>query len=475
MVIEMADNYDLIVVGAGTAGIPCAVAASKNSARVLLLEKADEIGGSLHISGGHMSAAGARRQIAKGIEDSVENHRNDIARISRGTAREDLVNLATTLAAPALDWLEDNGFVFAEEVPRLVYGHEPYSVARTYYGPDQGKSILVVLKKVLEEALVNNSLELRLNTSVKDLAHNSSGDIYGVILEDATQVCATNIVLATGGFGANAALFERLEKAPLVSAAWPTSTGDGLLMAEKAGAAIAGANTYLPTFGGLPSPDGTGRVRWSDRPLLISAERPPYEIYVDKSGSRWVAEDEISIDKKEHALTQIEKMTFWTVFDSNGLEQSQPMILGWSTDKFKSEANSLPGVFAGETLEELAKNAGIDAIGLVETVTEYNSDLALGKTDNFGRKFRPAPISQGPFYSVQNHAVTLITFSGIDVDSELRVRKSDGEVIPHLFAIGELLGSAATMGQSFAGGMLVMPSISFGKWLGERLTKELSA
>lgn len=139
-------DYDLIVVGAGTAGIPCAVMASRRGLRVLLLDKAAEVGGSLHISGGHMSAAGTRRQKEKGIVDSVDSHIADIDRISRGSARKDLVNKATELAAPTLDWLEDNGFEFAPEVPRLVYGHEPYSVARTYYGPEQGKSILHVLK-----------------------------------------------------------------------------------------------------------------------------------------------------------------------------------------------------------------------------------------------------------------------------------------------------------------------------------------
>jgi len=241
-------------------------------------------------------------------------------------------------------------------------------------------------------------------------------------------------------------------------------------MAREIGAAIAGAGTYLPTFGGLPSPDGTGRVRWTDRPLLVAAERPPYEIYVDKSGNRWVAEDEESIDVKEHALTGIEAMTFWTIFDSVGMENSQPMVIDWSIDKFKEQANVLPGVFAGETLEELASNAGISAAGLKATVAKYNADLAAGAPDQFGRKFRPAPIEQGPFYSLQNHAVTLITFSGIDVDGDLRVRKSNGEVIPNLYAAGEVLGSAATMGQSFVGGMLVMPSITFGKYLGEKLS-----
>lgn len=462
-------NYDLIVVGAGTAGIPCAVMASRRGLRVLLLDKAAEVGGSLHISGGHMSAAGTRRQKEKGIVDSVDSHNADIDRISRGSARKDLVNKATELAAPTLDWLEDNGFEFAPEVPRLVYGHEPYSVARTYYGPEQGKSILHVLKRLLDDALEKYSLTLKLNSAVSELLRNEKGDVHGVVLEDGSAISSRNTVLTTGGFGANAQLFEKLEKAVLVSAAWPTSTGDGLLMAEKIGAAIVGRDTYLPTFGGLPSPDGTGRVRWSDRPLLIAAERPPYEIYVDLKGKRWVAEDEPSIDAKEHALTTIEKMVFWTIFDEVGLENSHPMIVDWESQKLRDQANVLPGVFSGQTLEELAERAGVDALGLVTTVQKYNSDLLSNTPDEFGRSFRPSIISKSPFYAIQNHAITLITFSGIDVDTQLRVLREDGSIIQNLFAAGELLGSAATMGRSFAGGMLVMPSISFGKWLGQTI------
>lgn len=463
------NQYDLIVIGAGTAGIPCAIAAAKKGMKVLLLDKSDDIGGTLHTSGGHMSAAGTKRQAEKGIVDSIENHRADIHRISNGGARQDLVNLATELAGPGMDWLEENGFEFAPEVPRIVYGHEPYSIARTYYGPEAGKSILKVLRKLLEGAIADGCVELRLNSAVKSLITEKNA-VLGVELADGNKVRAKNTVLASGGFGANPQLFEELEKATLVSAAWPTSTGDGILMAREIGAAIAGAGTYLPTFGGLPSPDGSGRVRWTDRPLLVAAERPPYEIYVDRSGKRWVAEDEESIDVKEHALTGVEGMTFWTIFDSVGLEKSQPMVIDWSIEKFKAQANVLPGVFSGETLQELAVNAGINPEALQATVAKYNEDLVNSRTDQFGRKFRPAPIIDGPFYSLQNHAITLITFSGIDVDDKLRVRKKDGSIISNLYAVGEILGSAATMGQSFAGGMLVMPSITFGKSLGERLS-----
>jgi hypothetical protein len=214
------------------------------------------------------------------------------------------------------------------------------------------------------------------------------------------------------------------------------------------------------------------RIRWSDRPQLVAKERPPHEIYVDRSGKRWIAEDEPSIDLKEHALVGLEGMTFWTFFDSAGIEASQPMVIGWSTDDVKAHANVLPGVFSGSTIEETAVRMGIDPAGLATTVARYNEHVAAGVDPDFGRKYLPAPIAQPPFYAIQNHAVTLITFSGIDVDANLRVRKADGSIIPGLYAAGEALGAAATMGKSFCGGLLAMPAIAFGRHIARELASE---
>ena len=138
----MSKHFDLIVIGAGTTGIPCAVEAANLGAKVLLLEKSHEVGGTLFTSGGHMSGAGTKRQKERGIEDSHAAHLADIERISHGTARKDLSTLAVTLGTETIDWLDEQGFEFHEKAPRIVYGHEPYGVARTYYGTESGLSIL---------------------------------------------------------------------------------------------------------------------------------------------------------------------------------------------------------------------------------------------------------------------------------------------------------------------------------------------
>lgn len=467
--------FDVVVIGAGTAGIPCAIEAANAGARVLLVEKDSKIGGTLHRSGGHMAAAGTRRQRERGISDSVEDHLADIRRISRGTARDDLVQIVARNAADTIEWLDQHGFRYANETPRIVYGHEPYRIARTYYGPDEGMSILAVYRPLLDQAIDTGRLTLWRNAPAIGLRSGPEGAVDGVtVLKDGrdVEVGASAVVIATGGFAADAELFAEFEGARLVSAAHPTSTGDGLVLARELGAAIQGRGSYLPTFGGLPDAVSPGRATWADRQLLVAAERPPVEIYVDRGGNRWVAEDELSIDEKERALTKIDDQTFWTIFDDPMLESTRAgraMVIGWSPDDLRARANNREGVHSATELPALAKAAGIDAAGLAATVERYNAFVAAGVDADFGRTHLPLAFGTGPFYAIRNHGIALVTFAGLDIDETFQVRREDSSPLRNLYAVGEVIGAAATCGQSFCSGMLVTPSITFGRLLGQRL------
>lgn len=471
-------RYDLVVVGAGTAGIPCALAAADAGARVLLVEKDDRVGGTLHTTGGHLSAAGTQRQAAMSIPDDPARHLADVRRISGGSARDDLIERAIALAPAAVDWLDLLGFDFAPETPRLVYGHEPYSVPRTYYGRDAGLSILKVLEPLLREAIEHGTVELRMATPVTGLRSDGDGRVVGVIVwghDGDEHIDAPAVVLATGGFASDADIFTEVEGVPLVSAAHPTATGDGLLLARSVGAATAGQGMYLPTFGGLPHPTSPTRAQWSDRPQLIAAERPPWEIYVDRSGHRFVAEDEPSVDHKERALAALDGMIFWTVFDDRARNESVPMVIGWSPEDLAANAGHRAGVHRADDLPSLARTAGIDEAGLLATIEQYNADLVGGQPDQLGRRHRPAPIVEPPFFALENHGITLISFAGVDVDADLAVRRPDGSLVRGLFAVGEVIGAYATCGNSFCGGMMVTPAIALGRWLGGRLGERSTA
>jgi glycine/D-amino acid oxidase-like deaminating enzyme len=458
-------DWDLVVVGAGTAGIPCAVEASRRGARVLLLEKQTDVGGTLHVSGGHLSAGGARRQREHGISDSPEAHLADVRRIAHGTGRADLMELATKLAPATVDWLADCGFEFDPASPRIVYGHEPYSTPRTFYGPEGGRSILAVLRRLLS----GSKVDLRLGTRVEKLL-TEEGRVTGVQTSAGEAFRTRVVILTTGGYGANPYLFQELDGRPLFTSAVPGSTGDGLLMARAVGAGIQGSGTFIPTFGGLTEADDEHRVLWDERPVLVAAERPPWEVYVDRRGKRFVAEDEPSIDVKERKLAQLPDLTFWVVFDTRGLENGAPIVKRWSIDELRAMANRRPGISSAPTLRELAEKSGIDPDGLKVEIDAYNAGLERGH-DAMGRTFLPAPIADPPFLAIRNHGVTLITFCGLDVDGELRVRDTDGNAIEGLYAAGEVVGAGATSGNAFCGGMLVTPAISFGRWLGARVAE----
>lgn len=465
----------LIVVGAGTAGLACAVAAARAGTRVLLLEKDDDIGGTLHISGGHLSAGGTRRQRERGIADTPDAHLDDVMRISRGTARADLARLAVDLAPRTVDDLDVDGFEFAPESPRLFYGHEPYGVPRTHYGVDEARSILAVQRRRLAPLVESGLVELRLGTAVTSLLVED-GRVVGVRIP-AGEERGRAVVLTTGGFSAAPDLFAEIERAPLVSAGRRTSTGDGLRMARDLGAAVVGQGAWLPTFGGLREDADPGRMDWGYRPLLTK-ERPPAEIYVDRHGERFMAEDEPSIDEKERILSTLPGLTFWQVVDDAALEASRttrPFVNGASLDELRAAAGSHAAIHTAETIEELARLAGIDPAGLVTTVQRYNAAVDAGRDPDFGRTHLPSRLETPPFYALENHGTTLITFAGVDVDGDLRVRRDDGTVVEGLYAAGEILGAAATTGNAFCGGMLLTPALSFGRLLGERLSAVATA
>ncbi|MFI6457752.1 FAD-dependent oxidoreductase [Streptosporangium amethystogenes] len=460
----------MIIVGAGPGGLACAITAADAGARVLLLEKASDVGGALPYSGGHLSAGGFSTQREHGIDDDPERHFEDIRRISRDTAREDLTRLSLREQPAVLEWLLASGFVPAPQTPRIVHGHEPYHTPRTVHATalPGGPAILAALRPLLDAHRAAGRIDLRCEVRVTELLIED-GAVTGVITEDGTRWRAPAVVLATGGFGYEPDLFAELEGAPLTTSAAPTSTGDGLLMGRRAGAGLQGSGMYIPTFGGLPPNDGDLRVDWSHRPQLVAVERPPWEIYVDRHGRRWIAEDEPSIDRKERVLTTIEQMTFWMVFDARALRESQPMVHGWSPAELVAQCGHRRGVHQASDLAGLAERAGIDAAGLIDEVARYNLFVAAGQDPDFARAHLPAPIAEPPYYAIENHPVTLITFVGLDVDARLRVRRGDGQVIPGLYAVGEVIGSAAVNGNAFCSGMCLTPAMAFGRLVGRHL------
>ena len=478
----MNEQYDVIVVGAGTAGIPCAAAVAARGGRVLLVEQNEDVGGTLHLSAGQMSAAGTQLQKDRGIEDDPSLHFNDAMRISKNTADPALVNLAVNLAPDIIDWLMVEGFEMHPDCPQIFYGHEAYAIARTYWGVDGGLSILEVLRRVLTRQLSRGKLELRINTSMIGLVQRSRyRPVKGVELRGADGseeiVTAKNVVLTTGGYAGNARLFSRLtEGHPLFSAGMPTSNGSGILLGAAAGGALRNGDKFLPSFAGISMDGQRHRVDFYRMPSLTPQVRPPWEIFVNLQGRRFVAEDHPSVDERENRLLEQPEMSFWIVFDDNIFKNAPPLLDAdgglaggdWTPEAVKEAYASHPSFKTADTLEGLADACGMRANALTKTVAEYNKAVDAGK-DTFGRSHFPAKIEKGPFRAIKAHGTVLKTPAGLTVNTSLQVLNRAGKVVPNLYAAGEALGGATLSGRSFVGGMSVTPSLAFGRYLGSNL------
>jgi fumarate reductase flavoprotein subunit len=471
-------RWDLVVVGGGNAGLPAAIFAAQRGARVLIVEAAGQLGGTLFFSTGQMSAAGTKLQKARGIFDTPQSHYDDIMRISGDTADPVLVRLAVENAAPAFDWLTDNGFQVLDDHPIMGTTHDPYSNARYAWGPRGGVSILEVLNAQLKPWVDRGRVVVRTQTEVTSLLQSADGTVTGVALKGADgrseTVAARQVALTCGGYTSNPAMYRSLEGVPTYSrATYPFSTGAGIGLGVGAGGWVRGGEKHTPLFGAI--------LADAQYPSMVRAlvrnfppERPPWEIFVNQAGQRFLCEDVASHDAHEQALRAQPGERCWVVFDQAIFDAAPPIVTAgigaeWTpADTREAFATPTPMFSRADSLEGLARAAGIDAAGLADTVLLYNRGRSRG-IDALGRRHMPRPIATAPFYAIELQSWNLTSYAGLAVDGRLRVTRRDGTPIPGLYAAGELLGMGQLMGRAVCGGMAVMPALALGRLLGNEI------
>lgn len=472
-------RYDVLVVGAGTAGLPAAGFAAERGLKVCVVEAGDRIGGTLHLSSGQMSAAGTRLQAQKGITDTPKDHFDDIMRISRGTAEPGVVELAVANAADTIHWLLDLGFEMLPEMPVIMYGHEPYSTARTYWGPDGGRTILGVIKPWFDAKVEAGAVELKLSTRLKGLKQGAGGAVLAAVVEgpdgEIEEIEADHFILASGGYTANSKLFSQLHAGrPLYPLGAELSQGDGLMVGLGAGGYLRGGNMFLPSFGGAKDPSRPGFFGMGGL-IMTPQHRQPWEIYVSPQGERYVREDTPSVDERERALLAQPSLGFFVVFDQAIYDASPAMTMAEDKPTFLTRFDRLEDYMKADTVADLAAKMGVPAEALEKTIADFNEGQAKGH-DAFGREHMPLPVAKAPFYAVRNYGTSVKTYAGLGVDGQLRVTDRTGAPIPNLYAAGEVLGGGSLTGNSFCGGMSVTPALTFGRLLGQSLgTQGLAA
>jgi len=468
----MDGQHDLLVMGAGTAGLPAAIFAARRGMRVLLVEKLDRVGGTLHVAQGQLAAAGTSLQRERGIEDSPELHFADVMRISRGTANEEMVRLAVGAAAGTIEWLRSAGFAFHPDSPGYVSAHEGYSRPRSHWGLERGLSILRTMERELAPHLASGAVELRLGTGMERLLVDGDTRVAGVGPDGvAREARARQVAITTGGYGGNPALFERLEGLPLYGPLPRPASGEGVEAALAAGAALRNPGHFLPGFGGIEDEPGSRRIVAADRPVLQPRLRLPWEIYVNRDGRRFVAEDEAGADIRERALRAQPGLAFWIVYDARIEREAPPLLPSFDAARLERCFATHPSFLRAATLEDLARRAGIGAAGLAATVDAYNAAVLRGGGDALGRAHMPLPIAEPPFLALRNHGMAVKSAGGVDVDARLRVRRPDGRSFENLHAAGETIGGGLLSGNAFVGGMSLTPWMSFGRMIGESVAR----
>ena len=468
--IDRKQVFDIIVIGAGTAGLPAAIAAAGRGAKVLVIEKADQIGGTLNITGGAMAAAGTRLQKRKGIDDHPDHHYADIMRLSHGKADPAVTRTYVDTAASMIDWLEDNGLTFRLESPVKGSAHAGFGIARYQTGVEGGRSLIKAIAPQFLAAEAAGSVRVLLRSGAVELTQGRGNAVTGVIVEEESgqraQYRGRTVILSTGGCMADKAVFEKYHGKPLYGRrVWPFATGDGFKLGLGAGGVIDGGQHYMCHRGmvmsdrGFPSPPFTN--------LRLNTEaRKPWEIEVNKLGQRYVAED-ATVDILERAQTDAPGMAAWVIFDQEIYEKAPPLMS--LTKEQQDRAFETHPMFAkADTLDVLARRMGLPADAVAATVADYNRAVASG-SDRFGRTYMPLPLVKPPFYAVEHLGSSVFSTAGLNIDGELRVLDSRRRPIPGLYAAGEVSGFWHTCGDFIVNGGALTPALAFGRTLGQRL------
>lgn len=421
-------HYDLVVVGSGIAGQTTATAAAEAGLRVALLEKTDVLGGSSAMSGGWFAFTGTDEQAAEGINDSPESFLRDMLEV--GEHRNDRALLRAYLEhqQETYRWLKNHGVEFRE-----VEISSGQSARRSHNSAI--KEVLAGLHQDFSTAGGHTFVEHR---AVK-LVRNGSARVTGVLAQtpagEELFKAAGGVVLASGGFSRGAELLKIF--APEQLAAIPYggkgNTGDGLKMAWKLGAGMADMSFVSGTYGSHPD---TG----DEFHELLTAYYMG-AIIVNQHGRRFVDESLSYKTLGREVLDQPEGLGF-EIFDATVRAKSHRGIPLKDIDTLED----LGHVHKADTLEELAEIAGINPEALSETVTRYNTAIAEGHPDEFGRTNLCngvgdlLPIDQAPFYAYPAKSLMTSTYCGLTITPRGEVLDIDGEIIDGLYAAGEVTG-----------------------------------
>lgn len=484
-------DADVVVVGAGGAGMTAAITAAAEGKSVVVLESQSMVGGnSVRATGGMNAAktvyqdenefgesAGVEKTLKAAAEkyadnetitalaktvseqwaayqanptgyfDSVELMELDTMIGGKGINDPELVETLCANSADAIDWLDEHGITLhnvssfgGASVKRI---HRPVNA--------EGKTVSVgsYMIPLLQENCEKAGVKMMLDTTANEILTDANGAAVGVKATGASgetvTVNAKAVVLATGGFGANLDMVVKYkpELKGFMTTNAPGIQGQGIEMAQAIGAATVDMDQIQihPT------------VEANTAALITEGLRGDGAILINEEGKRFI--DEVGTRDVVSAAEIAQTGSYsWLVVDQAMVDASS-VIQGYIKKGY---------TVTGATYEELGKAMGVDAAAFAETMEKWNGYVEAKNDPDFGRTSFANPLNTAPYYAVKVTAGVHHTMGGLKINANTEVLNEKGEVIPGLFAAGEVTGGVH--GANRLGGNAVADFTVFGRIAG---------
>lgn len=455
-------DFDVVVVGSGGAGLVAALSAAEQGASVLVVESESEPGGATRLAAGMMMAAETPVQLAAGLTDDKDSLYLEYMLANQWSIKPAIARRLADEGGPLIEWLTGLGVRF---MPFVVEGGGE-RVARTHV-PDGGDT--TGGQHLVDELVARcrqRGIEFALGNQVESLLERD-GEVVGVRARG-EELTARAVVVATGGFGANAEMIT--EHLPSIGKFGDqvfyigpdSSRGDGLEFAARAGANMVGHDNCKPSL--TPRAEGTD----------FDAYIPAWLLLLGPDGRRVC--DETAPYGQTYGLARAVGDVVYGIFDSRTLADNNTDALPtfkapippniWTREGIERMIAS-GGVVEAAGIEELAGKLGLPTDAVLGAVERYNSFADAGEDRDHGKSAQfLRPVRTGPFYGAPMVASVLgITAYGIEIDGDGHVMTPDSRELPGLFAAGECTGGV--IGSRYVGnGNGLASALVFGRVAG---------
>lgn len=430
---------DIVIVGAGGAGMTAAISAKQAGKEIILLEKMSYAGGNTTKATGGMNAAETHYQEEQKIEDSVEQFVEDTMAGGKEVNDKELVTVMAENSADSINWLDDIG----APLPKVSFSGGATNAR--IHAPEDGSGVGGYLVDAFLAKLDELGIQIMYNTEATELIEED-GKIVGVKAsskEADYTIKAKAVILATGGFGANEEMYTqyRPDLKGTVTTNAPSATGDGIVMAEEVGADLVDIEQIQlhPT------------VEQDTSILITESVRGDGAILVNQDGKRFI--DELKTrDVVSAAELEQEGQYVYIIFDQKLRENLK------ATEKYVSNGLTVQA----DTIEELAEALDIDPAVLAETLNTWNEAVKNKKDEEFGRDTgMDNDLATAPYYAIKIAPGIHHTMGGVKINTDAQVIDTEGNAIPGLYAAGEVTGGVH--GANRIGGNAVADIVVFGR------------